>query len=239
MCVILYSVGGALLYSTVLYFGYRKSIKEFKRVHGLVKLFEEVIKEIRHAVTNKEEDTMSEERKVELVFTKEAGLRLEAQRVKNELTLTDLLTRKATDAEYAEIIDLLTELAKQTYEDFKFYIAKSHNEAEDPNFLQIASSFKENPSLHKLIFAKAVSYGIDMKELQERFAKHVALGNVIDLGEDTVVITNDNTAQLPTGVSPINSGLENGEIAFIISFIKKENYKAWHTNTFPVESGNE
>lgn len=162
-------------------------------------------------------------------------LQKEAEKVKNELTLTDLVTRKPTEAEYDEIISLLTTLAKQTYEEYKFFIARSTDETKQPNFLQIVSHSSEAPELHKLIFAKAVNYGIDMQVLQGKFAQHIALNQVVDLGEGTVVILDDNSPSAPTGVSPINSGLEGGEIAFIISFIKSENYKEWHENTFPKE----
>jgi len=149
------------------------------------------------------------------------------------MSLTDLLNRKPTDEEYEEILSLLTTLAKRTYADFKFLIAKSSDETKEPHFLQIVSHYEEAPALHKKIFRKAIEYGIDMRKLQEKFAEKVANGKVIDLGPDVVVITNDNTTTLPTGVSPINSGLEGGEIAFIISFLTRANYGEWHKNTFP------
>ena len=78
-----------------------------------------------------------------------------------------------------------------------------------------------------------------MKTLQHKFAAKVAEGAVVNLGKDVVVITDDGTPQLPTGVSPINSGLEGGEISFIISFIKMENLEGWTENNMPKEGAEE
>ena len=155
--------------------------------------------------------------------------------LKNKLSLSDLLTRKPSDKEYQEVVELLAQLAKETYEEFKFLFAKSPDETDQPHFLQIISNSTEKPELHKLIFAKGLEYGLDMKELQKRFAQYVAENNVIELGEDVVVITDDGTNQPPTGVSPINNGLEGGEICFIVSFMKKENYPKWAEKTFKKE----
>ena len=166
-------------------------------------------------------------------FTEDMKLHMEYLNLKNTLSLSDILTNKPTEENYAEIIELLTRLAKETYEEFKFFIAKSQDETKQANFLQIVSTSKEKPHLHGLIFGKSVSYGIDMQELQLRFAQHVEDGNVIDLGDDVTVILHDDSPQLATGVSPINNGLEGGEIAFIISFIKKENLEAFNKNNLP------
>lgn len=154
----------------------------------------------------------------------------------NQLTLTDLLTVKPTEENYTELVELLSELALSTYEDYKFFIAKSSDETQAAHFMQITSQYSDFGELHKLIFARAIDYGIDMRELQQRFAQAVADGKVIELGEDVVVIINDGTPQLATGVSPIQSGFEGSEITFIISFIKKENYTEWAKNNLPQPS---
>jgi hypothetical protein len=151
----------------------------------------------------------------------------------NKLSLTDLLTVKPTEANYEELVELLTELALSTYEDFKFFIAKSSDETKAAHFMQITSHYDDFAELHKLIFARAIEYGIDMRELQRRFAQAVADDKVIDLGEEVVVIIDDGTPQLATGVSPIQSGFEGSEITFIISFIKEENYDQWAKNNLP------
>jgi hypothetical protein len=154
----------------------------------------------------------------------------------NRLTLTDLVTVKPTDDNYDELVDLLTELASATYEEYKFFIAKSSDETKAAHFMQITSQYSEYPELHQLIFARAIEYGIDMRELQKRFAQAVEAGKVIDLGENAVVILEDGTPQLATGVSPIQSGFEGSEITFIISFIKKENHDEWAKNNLPQPS---
>lgn len=153
--------------------------------------------------------------------------------IENKLTLTDILTRKPTESDYTFLVGLLTELAQNRYAEYKFLFAKSPDETEQPNFLQIISNWSEDPSLHRTIFEYAINKNIDMKVLQKKFADHVAAGNVISLGENAIVILDDNTGNPPTGVSPINSGLEGSEICFIISFIELENYEAWAKNTFP------
>lgn len=247
--VIMYSVAAVVIYTAILYFGYRKSSKAHKRAHMFMMNLKEVFEDIKHAITKEEKQMEHGDVEIRngqafayaeghpdgvaIEFTEDMKLHVEYVNLKNELSLSDILTNKPTEENYAEIIDLLTRLAKETYEEFKFFIAKSQDETKQANFLQIVSTSKEKPHLHGLIFGKSVSYGIDMQELQLRFAQHVEDGKVIDLGEDVTVILHDDSPQLATGVSPINNGLEGGEIAFIISFIKKENLEAFNKNNLP------
>src|SRR5690606_2694147 len=93
--------------------------------------------------------------------------------IKNTLTLSDLVSNKASEEQYEEIMDMLQQLVQETYADYKFLIAKSKDEAKDPNFLQIVSNWHDNPELHKKIFSKSIDYGIDMKELQNKFANRI------------------------------------------------------------------
>lgn len=168
-------------------------------------------------------------------ITMSDGLSNSYLRVNDSPSLTQLLTAKPTDEDYERILEHLIELFKLTYNDYKFYLAKSSDETKAPNFLQVTSPSTEHTSLHKSIFKLAVDKGIDMKELQKRFAEKASNGHVVDLGDNAVVITDDGTPQLPTGVSPVQSGLEGSEITFIISFIKSSNFGEWYKNTFPEE----
>lgn len=152
---------------------------------------------------------------------------------KNKLTLTDLLTRKATKEEYEEVASLLIKLFQKAYEDDKYLVVKSDDETKDTNFMQIVSHPSEWPELHKEIFSKGMRYGIEMKDLLPAFVDKVCKGELIDLGDNAVVIDDDNTGNPPTGVSPINSGLEDSQLSCIISFIKLENLPEWRLNTFP------
>jgi hypothetical protein len=239
--VIIYTILFLTIYTIVIATGYYKSVQEHRRVFRYLEDLKSVITEIKNIVIHKEEKTMKEERNKEFKFelTPEGRRIIEAQTVKNKLSLADLITTKPTEENYEEIMALLTEVAQKTYEQYKFFIARSQDETEQPNFLQIVSHSSELPELHKLIFSRAVNYGIDMQELQKRFAHRIAENKVIDIGEDAIVIVDDNTNQLPTGVSPINSGLEGGEITFIISFMKKDNFGKWFDNTFSKDEGNE
>lgn len=156
--------------------------------------------------------------------------------IPNELgapSLTQLITANPTEEQYKEVTELLVGLAKRTYERHKFYFAPTKDELEIPNMIQIRSHYKEEPLTHQEIFKKGVNYGIDMSKLLGYFAKEAAAGNVVDLGDNAYVITDDGTGNPPTGVSPINSGLEDGEITFLISFIKKDTYEEWHAKHFP------
>lgn len=151
-------------------------------------------------------------------------------------SLTSLLEAKPTDEDYENILDKLIELFQLTYNEYKFYLAKSSDETKAPNFLQVESPSTEYPYLHKQIFRLAVDKNMDMHELQARFAKKTAEGKVVDLGDNVVIITKDNTPQLPTGVSPIQNGLEGSVITFIISFMRAEHFEEWHKNTFPEDA---
>lgn len=229
-----FCIVGVTVYSAIIYVGYRKSAKEHLRVNLYFLNLKEVIEDIKRVITKEENGMLdknarsSEHQAVEpMMFF---GHKRE---IVNELTLTDLLTIKPTDADYDEIVGLLTTLCQSTYAQYKFLIIKSTDETEETHFLQIVSPAAENPELHKEIFAKALNTGVDYVELVKRFAAHVAAGNVVDLGEDVVVITNDGTKMIPTGVSQINSGLEGGEITFNISFIKKENLDAFNEKHVP------
>jgi hypothetical protein len=232
-------VTSVTLYTVILSLGYRQSVKEYRRALSVVTILQEVVQEIKDILNKEEKGMEGFNERGPRKATFEETVRHKAKHAKNLLTLTQLLTNKPTPRHYEELVDLLTKLAKKTYQEYKFLIAKSTDETKDPNFLQIVSNSKDEPELHKIIFVKAIEYGIDMRELQKRFAERVALGKVITLGENAVVITDDGTGNPPTGVSPINNGLEGGEICFIISFIKAENYEEWHKNTFPEEEGNE
>lgn len=159
----------------------------------------------------------------------------EARLKQNTLTLTDLITRKATEEQYTEVADLLIELFRKAYDEDSYFLAKSPDEHDQANFLQIVSHSSEQPELHKKIFNRGMHYGIEMPTLLKVFAKKVEQGELIGLGEDAVVILDDNTGNPPTGVSPINSGVQGGEISCIISFIKLSNYAGWHENHFPKE----
>lgn len=153
----------------------------------------------------------------------------------NETTLTGLLTKEPTEENYDEVVDILAELAERTYKDYKFLIAKSSDETQQGHFLQITHNYDEDPETHKKLFSKAMDYGVNQRELQQKFAERVANGDVLPLGDGVTVIINDGTGQLATGVSPINSGLENGEITFIVTFVQNKNYEKWAENNLPSE----
>lgn len=232
----LYCIVCIFVYSAIIYLGYRRSVNEYKKANHYVSNLKEVIEDIKDIIFKEEDrvlDKGSYKNTRSSEYIKLGGEISNMKSYKNNLTLSDLITKQPSDEDYNELIELLTKLAKVTYEDYKFLIAKSDDETKQPNFLQIVSNSSEHPELHREIFVKAVTSSINMKELQKRFAQYIAEGNVLDLGEDVVIITDDGTSQLPTGVSPINSGLEGGEIVFIISFIKKENYEAFCENNLP------
>jgi hypothetical protein len=151
----------------------------------------------------------------------------------DDITLTELLTNEATEEQYDEVLDILEGMASRAYSQFSFLIAKSQDEVEMPNFLQIESDYAENAGEHKAVFELAMRYGIQHEKLTKLFAERVANGKVIPLGKDVVVITDDGTGNPPTGVSPINRGIEGGQIAFIVTFVKKANFAAWHEKAFP------
>jgi hypothetical protein len=233
---IIYIVGAVALYTVILALGVTWSVKEHKKIASLLFTLKDVIDELKSIVTREENEvdkgSYKSTRSSEYINKSEVQIQMG---LVNRLSLSNLLNNKPTNFNYNEVIAMLTQLAKKTYEEYKFFIARSTDETQQANFLQIVSHSSEEPELHKRIFAKAVDSGMDIKELQQRFAEHVATGNVIDLGEDVVVILNDGGPQLATGVSPVNNGLEGGEIAFIISFIKKENLEAFNKNNLPQE----
>lgn len=234
--LLFYGFTALVLYTFTISIGIIKAHIDSRRSIDYFIKIKEIVEEIICLITE-EETKVGTEKKNEKVTIK--VLREDKEGHENKLTLSQLLTKEPKEENYEEVISLLTELARKTYKDYKFLIAKSTDEKHEANFLQIVSNWAESPKLHKLIFSKSIDYGIDMQVLQRKFAEKVEKGEVLDLGDEVVVITDDGTGQLPTGVSPINSGLEGGEIAFIISFIKKENFADWVSNNFPKEDSNE
>lgn len=238
---ILYSTLGAAVYSAIIYIGYRKSVRDHRRDFLFLFNLKEVIEEIKHVINKEEKEVdkgnyknaRSSEYMAPKGLDKAVTESLFHKEPINELTLSGLLNNKPNDNDYTEIIGLLVELAQSTYAVYDFLIFKSPDETQDTNLLQIVSKAADNPQLHKRIFAKAMDTNIDYQELVKRFAAEVAAGNVIELGDDVVVITDDGTKAAPTGVSQINNGLKDGDIAFIISFIKKENLDAFNKNHLP------
>lgn len=212
-------------------------------MQSLKEIVEEVLSEVKHTIRREEIQMTNEKKNDELKADGEFYLKTEssaklyvpAYQVApvNELTLTQLLTTEPTDEDYQTVVELLTDLFQKRYQEYKFLIAKSPDEIDRPHLLQVQSNFEEDPYLHKLIFAKCMNANLDMTELSKRFADYAVKGNVIDLGEDAVIIVDDGTGLAATGVSPINSGLEDSAITYILGFIKKSNWAAWHEKAFP------
>ncbi|QEG13568.1 hypothetical protein MARVELLAND_37 [Bacillus phage vB_BspM_MarvelLand] len=236
-----------LLYSAILFAGYIRSRNHHrenrKTMQSLKEIVEEVLSEVKHTI-RREEIQMTNEKKndelkvdgeIYLKTEKSATLYMPAYQVAlvNELTLTQLVTVQPTDEDYQTVVELLADLFQKRYQEYKFLIAKSPDEIDRPHLLQVQSNFEEDPYLHKLIFAKCMNTNLDMNELSKRFADYAVKGNVIDLGEDAVIIVDDGTGIPTTGVSPVNSGLEDSAITYILGFIKKSNWAEWHEKAFP------
>jgi hypothetical protein len=224
-----------LWYTALLIVGLFMAARESKKEANLYKLvLGHVIHELKDILIKEEKNML--DKGIHKNRRASEGINFKPEPFKeSKLTISSLVTTEPTPQDYDEIEEMLAELAKQTFDDYNFLIAKSSDEATDPHFIQLVSHFSEAPELHKAIFKRAVETNIDIPTLQQRFGERIAAGGVLPLGDDIVVITDDNTGQPPTGVSPINRGLEGGEIAFIITFVKKENYDAWHEYTFPKE----
>jgi len=209
-------------YTLVLFFGVKKSVKEHKEEKNYSESIKKAIGKLSEIEKKiKGEDTMTK------LDTQVTG-------VQNKLTLTELITRKASLSQYSEVVELVTKLIKNRYENYQFTIYPAADET-STNFLQVISNWHDDPELHKLIFAKGIEYGIEMKELQKHFAEHIRNGHVFDLGPDVVVITDDGSNSSPTNLSPINTGLEGSEVAVIVTFIEKANYKGWVEKNFDLD----
>jgi hypothetical protein len=222
-----------LWYTALLIIGLYMAARESKREANLYKLvLGHVIHELKDILIKEEKIMLDKGIHKNRRSSEGINFKPETFKPESKLTISSLVTTEPTPQDYDAVEEMLAELARQTFEDYNFLIAKSSNEATDPHFLQLVSHFSEAPELHKAIFKKAVETNIDIPTLQQRFGERIAAGGVIPLGEDIVVITDDNTGQPPTGVSPINRGLEGGEIAFIITFVKRENHPAWLEHTF-------
>ncbi|AQN32620.1 hypothetical protein BCP12_220 [Bacillus phage BCP12] len=243
------------LYSAILFAGYIRSRNHHrenrKTMQSLKEIVEEVLSEVKHTIRREEIQMTNEKNNGKLCTDDLKVLKATAESTAeatetgvfyipeykvapvNELTLTQLLTTEPTDEDYQTVVELLTDLFQKRYQEYKFLIAKSPDEIDRPHLLQVQSNFEEDPYLHKLIFAKCMNANLDMTELSKRFADYAVKGNVIDLGEDAVIIVDDGTGLAATGVSPINSGLEDSAITYILGFIKKSNWAAWHEKAFP------
>jgi len=209
-------------YTLILFLGVKKSVKEHKEE----KKYSESIKKALSKLNEIKNDI-----KGDITMTK---LETKVEGVENKLSLSELLTRKASLSQYSEIVDLVTKLIQNRYRNYQFTIYPS-TEEHGLNFMQVVSNWHDDPELHKLIFAKGIEYGIEMEELQKHFREHIKNGHVFDLGHDVVVVTDDGSNSSPTNLSPINTGLEGSEVAVIVSFIEKSKYEGWVDNTFPLE----
>ncbi|AHN66529.1 hypothetical protein Bcp1_052 [Bacillus phage Bcp1] len=240
--VALVGLTGILLYTVILFIGYIKAVERVQEreetEQNIRELVEDIFKEVKNTIERGEDDMkeVKVDHKGELYVNEEKAAiyaPLVRPEIKNHMSLSDLVTNKPNDNHYDVVVNLLTSLARKTYQDYKFFIAKSDDETKDYNFLQVVSKYEDDPYTHKLIFSKGVEHGLDSAELSKRFAESAKAGDVLRLGEDVVILTEDGTGQSPTGVSPISNGLEGSEIAFIFGFIQKKNYDEWHKNTFP------
>lgn len=184
------------------------------KAYNFDRRYKESIEEINDVIVDIKETIIKEERLS--IMTKD-----------NNLTLTDLLTQEPTEEDYKEVLDMVSELVQDAYGEYKFLIAKSPDETDRANYLQIVSHWEDNPKLHKDIFKKAMDSGIDMERVRLDYMDAMKKGKIIDLGESVQVLIEEVPNQVNTSMSPINSGLEGGEITFIISFIKSENVEGW------------
>ena len=205
------------IYTLVVVFGFKKSIREHREDNNYTASIKGAINVLSDIKDNLRRDNKMTEVKTST----------------NKLSLTDLVTREASITDYAEIISLLTQLAKNRFDNYQFTYFPAQDETREAHFMQIVSNWHDDPELHKEVFRKGIDYGANMKVLRNLFAEHVRAGHVVDLGAEVMVITDDGTGNPPTGVSSINTGLEGSEIAFIIAFVKKEKYTEWCENNFP------
>jgi hypothetical protein len=225
-----------LLYTFLVIVGYVKATKEYKRLNKYFVSLYTFLGDLRSTIT-KEDDLMdftANEKNMGMANIGASGASNTTITVKSPplLTLTSLIDRKATESEYTEVINLLVTLMRNAFYNYKFFIAKSSDDTQQPHFMQIISAYDENKTIHQDIFQKSMVYGVDMRTLQEKFATLVQEGKVVDLGDNVAVLINDGdgTNQLATSVSPINSGLEGSEITFIVSYVRKTSLDEFKKN---------
>jgi hypothetical protein len=149
--------------------------------------------------------------------------------MKNTMSLTDFLEQEPTEENYAEVNRLLGKMCRGLYEDYKYLInvAPKGQEEAHYNLMQLVSPYHENPELHREIFAKVVSYKLDYATMRDKFIESVKAGEVVDLGDNVVVLDDDGNGDPPTGVTPVMSGIEGAEIAFNVGFVHKKHYEGW------------
>jgi len=237
---IIYSVIALVAYTVTVGVGLYKARQIDLRATMYIFDIQKFINEVKH-IMKKEEERMSKENYKDISENemKEISIGDYLGKDMNEsnydLSISHLMNKKPTEDEYEYVLDLLTDLANENFKDYKFLIAKSPDETQQFNLVQIVSNWHDNPDVHKTIFRNAVYFGLNMDTLQGKFGVRVANGEVVNLGTDVTVITDDGTNSLPTGVSPINSGIEGGEIAFNVAFVRNENYEEWAKNNLPQE----
>ncbi len=209
--LVVYILIAVIIYTGILIFGYisaRNTLK--KQIDYMINLYG-IIEDIRESLVSKEENKRMEFK---------------------PLTLSEVINTKPTEENYQEVIAELSQMANHVFSNYKFLIAKSDKNTE-PHFMQLVSSATELPEAHKNVFEKSIRYNLDYEELTLRFATEVKNGNVVDLGDDVVVIIYDGTeGGIATGVSKFVSGLEDSQIQFNITFIHKDNYDAWYNQAF-------
>jgi hypothetical protein len=200
-------------------------------MYGIIELGDRKLTSRRHSI-REAGDLVS--------YIEEIIIEEDERMTKNTMSLTEFLEQEPTEENYQEVNNLLSKLCNKLYKDFKYLINVSPKgqEADHYNLLQLVSPYHEDPELHRELFAKVVTYKLDYETMRDKFIESVKAGDVVELGDNVVVLDDDGYGDPPTGVTPIISGIEGSEIAFNIGFVHKKHYEAWKEKNLTKENTN-
>lgn len=152
--------------------------------------------------------------------------------IENTNTLTDLITTVPTDNAYETYTEKFSKLVSKLYKDYQYVLHKPFKDGDGDEYLiQMQIISHEDPEAYDELFKIAMDNNLNEFEISKRFADNVEAGNVVDLGDDVVIIKTDAAGRPLTGSTSIVRSRE--VLSVNISFIHKDNYDKWAEKNLP------
>lgn len=146
-------------------------------------------------------------------------------------SLEHILTAQPTKEDYKYIVEQIAEVLKPMYENYQFRYYPTSDETQMAHGLSFQFTRADNPEAYDNMFQRTMSTRAQMPGIREEFQRAVRDEEIIPVGEgiEIVGLTDEENSQ-PTGISPINSGVEGDFVQVMIAFIQKKNSPEYWEN---------
>lgn len=140
----------------------------------------------------------------------------EIKEISNNKSLSAMLVQEATEADYNEFVDKVSEIVRELYKNYQFLRQDpAPDDFVSGYFLAFQIVHEQYPVEYEYLFRLAIDRGLNPVKINEVFVERLSEGKVLDLG-DTIVYK---------GVSGISSILQGEAVRVNITFATPEYYE--------------